>query len=206
MSPKYKLTYFNGKGIGESLRWLLAYSGEEFEDIRFTIEEWPSIKPTIPYGKLPVLDIDGKKASQSVALARYLGKQAGLGGKDAWEDLQIDIIVDTIGDFRNELTSLNLRHDKDEKVKAEKIEKFAKEIIPFYMNKFDAIVKENNGYVANGKLSWGDIYLVSFADFVSTYIARDILAPYSNLAALQEKITSTPKIKAWIDKRPKSEF
>ena len=37
---------------------------------------------------------------RSVALSRYLGKKAGLGGKDSCEDLQIDIIVDTIGDLR----------------------------------------------------------------------------------------------------------
>lgn len=53
-----------------------------------------------PFGKLPFLEIDGKRYPQSVALTRYLGKKAGLGGKDSWEDLQIDIIVDTIGDLR----------------------------------------------------------------------------------------------------------
>lgn len=53
-----------------------------------------------PFGKVPILEVDGKKANQSVAISRYLGRQAGLGGNDAWEDLQIDIIVDTIGDFR----------------------------------------------------------------------------------------------------------
>lgn len=46
------------------------------------------------------MEVDGKKLSQSVAITRYLGKKAGLGGKDAWEDLQIDIIVDTIQDIR----------------------------------------------------------------------------------------------------------
>lgn len=52
----------------------------------------------------------------------------------------------------SELSSLNLMNEKDEKVKAEKKDKFAKETVPFYMNKLDAVVKENNGYIANGKV------------------------------------------------------
>lgn len=55
----------------------------------------------IPFGKAPVLEIDGKKVTQSRAICRYLGKEAGIGGKDAWEDLQIDIIVDTVDDVRS---------------------------------------------------------------------------------------------------------
>lgn len=42
----------------------------------------------------------GKQLCQSVALTRYLAKKAELTGKDEWEDLQIDMIVDTIGDLR----------------------------------------------------------------------------------------------------------
>lgn len=206
MSSKYKLIYFNGRGLGEPLRWLLAYMGEKFEDFRFPREEWPSIKPTTPFGKVPVLEINGKMAAQSIALARYLGKQAGLGGKDAWEDLQIDIVVDHFADFRHELALLKIMTEKDEKIKAEKKERFVKETVPFFMKRFDIIVKENAGYVANGKQSWGDIYFICMADVFSKYMGFDLLAPYSNLVALQKRIVSIPEIKVWIDNRPETEF
>ena len=48
--------------------------------------------------------MDGKQLCQSVALTRYLAKKAGLVGKDEWEDLQIDMIVDSIGDLRQGTT------------------------------------------------------------------------------------------------------
>lgn len=53
--PKYKLSYFDGKGLAEPIRWLLSYAGEEFEDVRFTRDQWPSIKPSKLYDHYFVL-------------------------------------------------------------------------------------------------------------------------------------------------------
>lgn len=55
----------------------------------------------MPFGKVPVLEIDGKLMNQSVALTRYLSKKAGLAGSDEWETLLIDIAVDNINDLRH---------------------------------------------------------------------------------------------------------
>lgn len=56
--------------------------------------------PAMPFGKTPVLEIDGKQTHQSAAICRYLAKQFGLNGSNDWEALQIDTIVDTFSDFR----------------------------------------------------------------------------------------------------------
>lgn len=54
----------------------------------------------MPFGQMPVLDVDGKIYAQSTAISRYLAKQVGLIGKDDLENLAIDIAVDTFHDFR----------------------------------------------------------------------------------------------------------
>jgi glutathione S-transferase len=54
----------------------------------------------MPFGKTPVLEIDGKQIHQSAAICRYLAKQFGLTGSNDWEALEIDVIVDTFSDFR----------------------------------------------------------------------------------------------------------
>lgn len=54
----------------------------------------------MPMGQMPVLEVDGKRAHQSLACSRYIARQVGLVGADAWEDLQIDTVVDTVNDFR----------------------------------------------------------------------------------------------------------
>lgn len=54
----------------------------------------------MPFGQVPVLEVDGKKINQSVAICRYLAKQHNLVGKNDWEALEIDSTVDTINDLR----------------------------------------------------------------------------------------------------------
>ena len=47
-----------------------------------------------------MLEVDGRRVHQSLAMCRYVAKQVGVAGSDAFEDLQIDAIVDTINEFR----------------------------------------------------------------------------------------------------------
>lgn len=44
--PDYKIHYFDITALGEILRMILAYGGEEFEDVRIQQDEWPAIKPS----------------------------------------------------------------------------------------------------------------------------------------------------------------
>jgi glutathione S-transferase len=45
-----------------------------------------------------MLEHEGRKAGQSVAISRYVAKKVQLAGKDDWEDLEIDAVVDSIKD------------------------------------------------------------------------------------------------------------
>lgn len=54
----------------------------------------------MPFGKVPILEIDGKSVNQSIAISRYLAKKAGLAGNDEWESLLIDVAVDNIYEIR----------------------------------------------------------------------------------------------------------
>lgn len=54
----------------------------------------------MPMGQMPVLEVDGKRVHQSLAMCRYVAKVIGVAGNNPFEDLQIDAIVDTINEFR----------------------------------------------------------------------------------------------------------
>jgi len=204
MAPTYKLTYFNVKGLGEPIRFLLSYGGVEFEDHRIDKEEWPQLKPSTPFGKTPVLEVDGKQSHQSAAICRYLAKQFGLYGSSDWEALEIDAIVDTYTDFRLELSKCH--HEEDEAVKDKKFATLKNETIPFYMSKFEEVVTKNDGHFVGGKLTWADIYFVAILDSLNVVAKEDLVEKYPKLKALKENVLAVPGIKAWVEKRPETQM
>ncbi|KAJ9598227.1 hypothetical protein L9F63_011048, partial [Diploptera punctata] len=147
MAPSYKLIYFNARGKAEHIRFIFAYAGVDYEDERIPQEKWPELKRKMPFGMLPVLEIDGKPVGQSNAIARHLAKQYGLAGKDDWESLQCDMLVDTLTDLKQ--GSLVYQQREEEANGYEEQEKkiiLMKEKIPFYLNKFEKVVSENGGF------------------------------------------------------------
>lgn len=201
--PQYKLTYFPVKALAEPIRFLFSYAGVDFVDDRFERENWPDLKPQMPFGQVPVLEVDGKKIHQSAAIARYLAKQFGLAGKDDWEALEIDATVDTINDLRSKMATYH--YEQDEAVKQTKYDLALKETLPFYLERLDAQVKNNGGYFVGGKVSWADLFFVALLDYFNFMAKFNMIEKYENLKALNEKVLAIPKIKAWVDKRPQSE-
>lgn len=200
--PQYKLTYFPVKALGEPIRFLFSYGGVEFEDFRFDREDWPKLKPDMPFGQVPVLEVDGKKVCQSVAISRYLAKQFGLAGKNDWEALEIDSTVDTIHDLRSKIGAFH--YEANEQAKAEKL-KVAQELVPYYLERLDAQVKKNGGFFVGGALTWADLTFVALLDYMNFMMGHNIIEKYDNLKQLQEKVLAEPKIKSWVEKRPKSD-
>lgn len=197
----YKLTYFNIMGLGETIRFMLSYLGKDFEDSRILdYKKWQTeIKPKMPFGKLPLFELDGERLHQTAAICRYLAIEAKLRGENSWEDLQIDIIMDTFSDFRHAVWSYFYNRDESNKERLKK--PLFESTVPLYLGKFDKIIEEN-GYLANGKLSWADIYFVAVLGYFSFMLKMDICEEYPNIRSLRDKIHEISSIKEWVDKRP----
>ncbi|KAG5867396.1 hypothetical protein JTB14_025227 [Gonioctena quinquepunctata] len=203
MAPAYKVTYFNITALGEPIRFLLSYGGLEFEDVRVSEEQWPTLKSSMPFGQMPILEHNGKIAHQSLAICRYLGKQVKLNGKDDWEDLEIDAAADTINDLRQKIGAYH--YEKNALLKAEKEGPLFNEIIPHYLKKIDEHAKKNNGYLTCGRLTWADLHFVSLMGYITVMATKDIFADYPNVQAIKEHVLALPAIKAWLEKRPKTD-
>ena len=99
----YKLTYFNLEARAEWIRWIFLQVGVPFEDIRVPFQDWPAMKPTTPFGCLPILEVDGKQIAGSIPIARYVAEKHGLAGENAIENAQLAGIGDVIQDIQNGL-------------------------------------------------------------------------------------------------------
>ena len=79
MPTSIKLFYFDFHGgRGETARLALSIGGVPFDDERVKGADWPALKPSMPFGELPVLEVDGQRLSQSNAINRYVGQLTGL--------------------------------------------------------------------------------------------------------------------------------
>ncbi|KAF5279375.1 hypothetical protein FQA39_LY05485 [Lamprigera yunnana] len=172
----------------------------DFEDCRIDQNTWSVLKEQVTFGHLPILEIDGRQVNQLVAICKYLARKVNLNGADDWEDLQIDAIVDTIIDFRARIILFHF--ENDEAVKEKLRDALYKKTIPYYLERFENIVKSNNGHFVAEKLTWADLFFVGLLDGLTFMAKKDFIADYPNLKQLQKNVENLPAIKDWIKKRP----
>ncbi|KAI1692289.1 putative glutathione S-transferase 6 [Ditylenchus destructor] len=81
--------------------WSVQFSGTDFVDWNRVCEilDWPKFKASMPYGNVPVLEVDGIKITQSVAIARFLARRYGLAAKSDIESALLDSIADLHKDY-----------------------------------------------------------------------------------------------------------
>ena len=203
--PTYKLIYFNARGRGELIRYVFAQAGVQYEDFRVSKEKWAEIKPTTPYGMLPVLEEDGKQVAGGVVAARYLAEKPefGLAGSNAFENAQIASIVDVMEDFVKEVFKVHF--EKDEARKAELMKAFLGNAIPKYLGILNTLLVNNSGYLWGGKLTWADLYLANVVDFLYRDPIKDAFSPYPEITKLRDRVDSQPNMAKWLKERPVTE-
>jgi len=92
--PQLKLSYFDMHGgRAEPIRLALAIGGVAFEDRRFAFPEFAEVRKTVPFGQVPVLQVDDVLVTQSDSILRYVGKLAGLYPADPWQALLCDEVA-----------------------------------------------------------------------------------------------------------------
>ncbi|KAJ8715261.1 hypothetical protein PYW08_005242 [Mythimna loreyi] len=193
---KIVFSYFDVKGWGEQCRLLLTYGGEEFEDHRFTHEQWPEFKPMTPFGQAPVIEIDGKMYAQSLAISRYLGRKYRLVGDTPEDALEIDQNVDLLIDLILKAGQIYREPDaaRKESLYAEAI----KNVFPDYLERLNSIFSKNNGHIALGKLTWGDFVVAGSFDALKMVLPMpDIEKKYPAFQKVIDNVYSIPSIKAY---------
>jgi len=201
--PTYKLIYFDARGRAEVCRILFAVAGVPYEDVRIDRDKWPELKPTTPFGQIPVLEVDGVKLCQSKTIARYLAGEFGLAGETVIDRARVDMIVECGEDVLKPAAAFVF--EKDPAKQAELKDKFIKETLSAALRSFEKLLIDNKGgdsYFVGDKMTLADIAVTNLCSWLSSMDIEVPLDIAPKLKALTERVESTPKIAEWIKNRP----
>ncbi|XP_021567825.1 glutathione S-transferase A2 isoform X2 [Carlito syrichta] len=161
MAGKPKLHYFNGRGRMESIRWLLAAAGVEFEE-KFleSAEDLDRLRNdgSLMFQQVPMVEIDGMKLVQTRAILNYIASKYNLYGKDVKERALIDMYIEGMTDLNEMILLLPLTppDQKDAKVALIK-----ERTTNRYFPAFEKVLKSHGqDYLVGNRLSRADIQLV----------------------------------------------
>ena len=204
--PSYKLTYFNARGRAELARFVFAQAGIEYEDVRLTGEEFGKIKPNLPTGMLPILEVDGTTLTGSVPFAWYLAREYDLAGSNNLEQAKIGGIIDVVGDFHGKMAAAHFGNDEAVKEKAMKALK--EEHTPKYCGILEKIISANNspdGWALGNTVTLADLAICVLLDAVFTRVPA-LADSFPNVKKNVDAVKALPNIAKWLKKRPETQF
>ncbi|KAK6739292.1 hypothetical protein RB195_020999 [Necator americanus] len=205
---QYKLIYFDGRGRAECARQIFALAGHQYDDVRLTPEKFAEIKPKLPFGQVPVLEVDGKQLAQSFAIARFLARQWGLSGSNAFDEAVVDSLADQYADYCVEVkpyvyTLLGFMNAGD-------LEQLKKDVMMPGRDKFLRFItkflkKSKSGFLVGEKVTWVDLLISEHVADMSSRMP-EYLDGFPEVKAHMVQVRALPKLKEWIETRPKTAF
>jgi glutathione S-transferase len=207
-----KLTYVNGRGRGEIIRFMLSAAEVSFEESFLnTKDDLMELRNTgkLMFGQVPLLEINGKTLTQTDAILRYLGRHYNMYGANDDEMTLCDMVYDGIKDCGVGMKCAGLEFYPDREAGKEIIKTSAEKFFP----KFEAILKNNNnnnnnnsGFLVGEKLSYVDVALFHDLHWWVDVFGVESLSQYPLLTAFREKIGNIPSIANFMNSPQKKPY
>ncbi|XP_064487531.1 glutathione S-transferase Mu 1-like [Ornithodoros turicata] len=198
-----KLGYWQIRGLGQSIRYLLNYAGADYVERtytfgdKFTRDDWLKEKFTLglDFPNIPYL-IDGDvRLTQSLAILRYLARKYGLMPQSDDDWLRASVIEQQVNDMLWE----NVRLCYDPSYDNDKKEAFLK---TFYSDRLPALVKflGDRKFFAGDQLSYVDFLAYEMFDQHRTLWPeeRKALEKYPTVVEYLKRMESLPRFKAYL--------
>lgn len=190
MAGKVVLTYFEGRGKMESIRWLLTVAGVEFEEVYLTTnDQYRKLlnDGVLMFQQVPLVQMDGMNLVQTKAILHYIADKYGFHGKDPKERYQINLYAEGIIDLMEMIMMLPFTADKQPKL--ENIEAKAKDR---YMPAFENALS-GCSYLVGGKMTYADVLLLE-GTLMLEELFPQILNNFPNVKAFQGRMTQCPNV------------
>lgn len=217
-----KLVYFNGRGLAETSRLILAFKNIKYEDFRYPLKiiDWATYnmekkefeddknnnKLSKSLNKLPYLIDDNIIIPQSKAIERYLARKYDLFGIDNIEAARIDSICEYVRDFKELYQGVRkLKGSEKEDV----MKKWFSETLPERLHLLEVILcGEHELYAVGLKESLADIVLFSFITqfFDDNKSVKLAVESCPKIQKIVGNIEINKSVKEWLNKRPSTSF
>jgi glutathione S-transferase len=200
---KPKLIYFDAPvSRGEECRLALHVAGVDFEDARVARDAWPALKPTTPFGSMPVLEWPGHPPlAQSNAILTLIGRRHGLHPKDDFEAARHEAVMAHVEDLRAVVGPTIRITDEAEKKRVR--EGLVASFLPTWGEQAERQLGEGP-FFAGDKLHVVDIKLhMAVRWFVGgkvDYVPATIFARFPRLTRVHDAVRDDARIKAWYAK------
>ncbi len=193
------LVYFEITGRGEFDRLVLEAGKVNYvkQALQYPpTEEWAALKPSTPLGKLPVLRVEdsGLIIGESIAVARYAAKKAGLYPNKEEEAALSDMFVDRINNEKVSFIQVAESKDKDA------LDKHLNEALPAFLSVMEEKINDH-GYLVGESLTWADICLYDATILTQHDVADDI---HPKVHKLVEKVKSNEGIRDYLNSNRRS--
>jgi prostaglandin-H2 D-isomerase / glutathione transferase len=201
---KPRLTYFDAPiSRGEECRLALHIAGVDFEDNRLKREEWMAMKPTSPFGSVPILDLPGKPPlAQSNAILVLLGRHYNLHPKDDFEAARHEAVMAHVEDLRHQVGPTLRMNDEDKKRTREQI---AANYIPMWAANLEREIADDGPFFAGNELHVVDLKLLMITRWVKggalDHIPATSLDNAPKLNRVYNAVEAHPKVKDWYAKK-----
>ncbi|XP_048061909.1 glutathione S-transferase 3-like [Megalobrama amblycephala] len=196
MSGKVVLHYFNGRGKMESIRWLLAAAGVEFEEVFLTKREhYDKLlnDGALMFQQVPLVEIDGMQLVQTKAILNYIAGKYNLYGKDLKERALIDMYAEGTSDLMDLIIMSVFAPPENKQKQLSNIEQKAKErFLPVFEKGL-----ANSHFLVGNQLSRADVHLLE-ATLMLQELFPTILSTFPKIQAFQERMKALPRISKFL--------
>eukprot|EP00045_Choanoeca_perplexa_P003607 m.32182 g.32182 ORF g.32182 m.32182 type:complete len:204 (-) comp12135_c0_seq4:87-698(-) len=197
MPPKIILTYFPFEARALPIRLAFHIGGIEFEDRRVSFAEFGAMRDTLPLGQLPVLQVDGKTYTQTMAMARYACKLANLEATDPIELMAVHEISEVMAECLYKAPS-----HADETEKKRLREEYAgnkmKKLLKFVDTR---IAEANKVHAVTDTVTEADLSLAMIVCMLKNgtfdYVPQDYTDQFPALTRAYDALMAVPAVKAY---------
>jgi glutathione S-transferase len=200
-----KLTYFDAPvSRGEECRLALHIAGVDFDDVRIARDQWPALKPTTPFGSMPILELPGRPPlAHSNAILVLVGRQHGLHPKDDFEAARHEAMMCHVEDLRAAVAPTLRITDEAEKKKQR--EQLASTFLPTWAGYAEKQISDLGPFFGGDNLNVVDLKLHMtvrwFAGGKVDYVPATIFSPFPKLMRVHDAVRDDARVKGWYAKR-----